>query len=76
MPVTTEESRAREAAQSAAPEPKQLDDLHTEHGDTSIADQVVQKIAGVAAREVPGVFAMGSAGWSDGSWRASWTCGR
>lgn len=61
LSTTIEESRAREAAQADVPEPKQLDDLHTEHGDTSIADQVVQKIAGVAAREVAGVYAMGSA---------------
>lgn len=62
LPSTLEENQAREAAaQAGAPEPKQLDDLHTEHGDTSIADQVVQKIAGVAAREVAGVYAMGSA---------------
>ncbi len=36
--------------------------LHTDHGSTLIAEQVVQKIAGVACREVPGVYAMGSSG--------------
>ena len=36
--------------------------LHTDHGSTRIAEQVVQKIAGIACREVPGVHAMGSAG--------------
>ncbi len=33
--------------------------LQTEHGRTSIADGVVQKIAGLAAREVSGVYALG-----------------
>lgn len=35
--------------------------LLTEHGTTSIADSVVAKIAGVAAREMAGVHAMGGA---------------
>lgn len=35
--------------------------LHTDHGNTSIAETVVQKIAGISAREVPGVHAMGNA---------------
>ena len=37
------------------------DQLHTAHGDTTIAETVVQKIAVIAAREVPGVYAMGNA---------------
>ncbi|MDO4412856.1 Asp23/Gls24 family envelope stress response protein [Cutibacterium sp.] len=36
--------------------------LHTDHGSTLIAEQVVQKIAGIACREVPGIHAMGSTG--------------
>ncbi|MCO5995448.1 Asp23/Gls24 family envelope stress response protein [Actinoallomurus rhizosphaericola] len=35
-------------------------ELVGEHGKTSIADAVVAKVAGMATREVPGVYAMGS----------------
>jgi uncharacterized alkaline shock family protein YloU len=34
--------------------------LTTEHGLTRIADAVVAKIAGLAAREIPGVYSMGT----------------
>ena len=64
IPQTAEERRAADAkaaSDAQKNEPKQLDALHTEHGDTTIADGVVAKIAGMAAREVPGVFAMGNA---------------
>ncbi|MGI3784765.1 MAG: Asp23/Gls24 family envelope stress response protein [Janthinobacterium lividum] len=64
IPQTAEEREAadaRAAAETEANAPKQLDALHTEHGDTTIADTVVAKIAGMAAREVPGVYAMGNA---------------
>ncbi len=33
--------------------------LQSEHGTTQIADAVVTKVAGIAAREVPGVHALG-----------------
>jgi uncharacterized alkaline shock family protein YloU len=41
---------------------KVRDALHTDRGDTTIEETVVQKLAGIATREVPGVYAMGSAG--------------
>ncbi|GAA4212891.1 Asp23/Gls24 family envelope stress response protein [Actinocatenispora rupis] len=34
--------------------------LSSEHGQTRIADGVVAKIAGMAAREIPGVYSMGT----------------
>lgn len=64
VPQTAEEqkaSNAKAAADAQKNAPKQLDALHTDHGDTVIADTVVAKIAGIAAREVPGVYAMGNA---------------
>jgi uncharacterized alkaline shock family protein YloU len=62
IPQTAEERKAAAAKDAAqTPEPKTLDALHTEHGDTTIADTVVAKIAGMAAREVGGVYAMGNA---------------
>lgn len=57
-----EARQAKEAQEAAEKEqPRDFDALHTEHGDTTIAEGVVAKIAGIATREVPGVFAMGNA---------------
>lgn len=55
-----QEQAAKQQSEQQAPT-KQLDALHTEQGDTTIAETVVSKIAGIATREVPGVFAMGNA---------------
>lgn len=52
---------AGHAGKDLAEEPKRRDVLHTERGDTTIEETVVQKLAGMATREVPGVYAMGSA---------------
>lgn len=41
---------------------KSVSPLASEQGKTSIADSVVQKIAGIATREVPGVYELGSGG--------------
>ncbi len=57
--VATPEEQKRNAP---AEQPKHHDALHTDRGDTTIEETVVQKLAGMATREVPGVYAMGSAG--------------
>ena len=43
----------------SAPAPASSSELQTSQGNTTIADGVVQKIAGLAAREVSGVHALG-----------------
>ncbi|MBG0740454.1 Asp23/Gls24 family envelope stress response protein [Paeniglutamicibacter antarcticus] len=57
--MATPEEQKRSAPQE---QPKKTGPLHTDRGDTTIEETVVQKLAGMATREVPGVYAMGSAG--------------
>lgn len=49
-----QESAGTEAERRSGP-------LQTPRGDTTIEETVVQKLAGMATREVPGVYAMGNA---------------
>lgn len=53
------ENKAEETKEPRGP-------LQTEHGVTTIDESVVAKIAGMAAREIPGVYDMGNVGLSVG----------
>jgi uncharacterized alkaline shock family protein YloU len=62
--ATTRRPPATSGTASPAPSgalvtPQRAAKLTTEHGTTVIADGVVAKIAGLAAREIPGVYNMG-----------------
>ena len=56
--ISTPEEQKRNSLRE---QPKMMDALHTDRGDTTIEETVVQKLAGMATREVPGVYALGSA---------------
>ncbi|KNH23066.1 alkaline shock protein 23 [Arthrobacter sp. ZBG10] len=63
VPATGEEQERRAEQHSKETEKaRNVGPLQTDKGNTTIAETVVQKIAGIATREVPGVYAMGSAG--------------
>lgn len=57
--TTTTASRENTATREKAPAHRSESALETARGKTSIADAVVTKIAGIAAREVNGVNALG-----------------
>ncbi|MFI6980518.1 Asp23/Gls24 family envelope stress response protein [Embleya sp. NPDC050154] len=58
---TPEKTQARpERSQTGSGHLTEVTALATDRGRTSIADGVVAKVAGLAAREIPGVYALGS----------------
>jgi uncharacterized alkaline shock family protein YloU len=60
--VTSDDKAAPGATRSVESMPARQNRLNTEEGRISVAEGVVQKIAGVACREVSGVHAMGTGG--------------
>jgi uncharacterized alkaline shock family protein YloU len=60
MNETTKSSPGQESKATQKPAMRGNTELVSEQGKTSIADTVVAKIVGMAARDVPGVYAMGA----------------
>ena len=54
------QSESGAATKARSGDARNESELQTEQGSTTVADSVVAKIAGIAAREVSGVHAMGS----------------
>lgn len=61
MPETKDSSTTKTAGSTASAGADINSPLVTDKGNTTIAENVVAKLAGIAAREVPGVFGMGNA---------------
>lgn len=57
--MSSSSSTAPSGSSSPARRQSSSSDLETPQGRTAIADSVVQKIAGIAAREVSGVYSLG-----------------
>ena len=62
QPAGSRTSEQTPVTTSTTASPATRDRLATEEGQISVADSVVQKIAGIACREIPGVHAMGTGG--------------
>src|SRR6478672_12199662 len=62
QPVASRATEQRPLTTSTTASPATQDRLATGEGQISVADGAVQKIAGKACREIPGVHAMGTGG--------------
>src|ERR1700744_4556646 len=60
MSAEASERPARVSHSRKEPGTYQAGQLTSEQGNTAVADTVVAKVAGIATREMPGVYAMGA----------------
>src|SRR6201992_299943 len=60
MSAEASERPARVSHSRSEPGTYEADQLTSEQGNTAVADTVVAKVAGIATREMPGVYAMGA----------------